>query len=169
MRRVKRLGDLFAFRVDRDRQAETRGFPHAFVEREIVGARKFRQSGIAQKRLESDRRRVPPDRPSRAAVAGTMPPHSAKSVIDARFERGAFCSRIRCALTVQGDEFSGMSKNSVPPPAASARLPVAAPSQSVRPGSLKCRWTSIRPGRMVSPRASISCFAASGDCGTDCR
>jgi hypothetical protein len=42
------------------------------------------------------------------------------------------------ALTVQGVEFNGMSMNSVPPPAASARLPVAAPSQSVRPGSLKC-------------------------------
>ena len=48
---------------------------------------------------------------------------------------------------MQGVEFSGMSKKSVPPPAASARLPVAAPSHSARPGSLKCRWTSIRPGK----------------------
>ena len=49
-----------------------------------------------------------------------------------------------------------MSKNSVPPPAANARLPVAAPSHSVRPGSLKCRCTSIRPGSTARPRASIS-------------
>ena len=43
------------------------------------------------------------------------------------------------ASTVHGEELSGMSKNSVPPPAARARLPVAAPSHSTRPGSLKCR------------------------------
>src|SRR5580704_9511965 len=52
-----------------------------------------------------------------------------------------------------------MSKKRVPPPAASARLPVAAPSQSVRPGSLKWRCTSIRPGRISNPLASISSAA----------
>ena len=49
-----------------------------------------------------------------------------------------------------------MSKNTVPPPAASARLPVAAPSHSVRPGSLKCTCTSMTPENTRSPAASIS-------------
>ncbi len=39
-----------------------------------------------------------------------------------------------------------VEKQSCPPPAASAWLPVSAPSQSVRPGSLKCRCTSTSPG-----------------------
>ena len=46
-----------------------------------------------------------------------------------------------------------MSTNVVPPPAASARLPVAAPSHSVRPGSLKCTCTSTTPGKTSRPRS----------------
>ena len=84
-----------------------------------------------------------------------IPPHSAKSVTDA-LASAAFFSSNAPALTVQGAEFSGMSKNSVPPAAANARLPVSAPSHSVRPGSLKCTWTSMTPGRMANVRASIS-------------
>ena len=72
-----------------------------------------------------------------ATFPGTIPPHRAKSVMEAALSAAHFRSNSR-ALMVQGEEFSGMSKNSVPPPAASARLPVAAPSHSVRPGSLKC-------------------------------
>ncbi len=64
---------------------------------------------------------------------GTSPPHSPKSVTDAASSAARFRSNSR-GLTVHGVELSGMSKNSVPPPAASARLPVAAPSHSVRPG-----------------------------------
>ena len=86
---------------------------------------------------------------------GTSPPHSAKSVIDEASSAARLRSNSR-AFTVHGVEFSGMSKNSVPPPAASARLPVAAPSHSVRPGSLKCRCTSMTPGNTRSPSASIS-------------
>ncbi len=54
-----------------------------------------------------------------------------------RFERRALAHRRPLRVTVHGVELSGMSKNSVPPPAASAWLPVSAPSHSVRPGSLK--------------------------------
>src|SRR3954451_24982993 len=49
--------------------------------------------------------------------------------------------------------------HAVAPPAASARVPVAQPSQSVRPGSLKCTWASITPGSRCSERASISARA----------
>src|SRR5580658_9023798 len=49
-----------------------------------------------------------------------------------------------------------MSMKVAPPPAASARLPLAAPSQSVRPGSLKWTWQSRTAGKIVRPRASIS-------------
>ena len=52
-----------------------------------------------------------------------------------------------------------MSKKHVPPPAANAAEPVAMPSHSVRPGSLKCTCGSITPGKMCRPVASISSFA----------
>ena len=48
----------------------------------------------------------------------------------------------------------------VKPPAASARDPVPNPSQSVRPGSLKCTCGSIPPGKRCSPRA-VDLLAAS--------
>ena len=59
-----------------------------------------------------------------------------------------------------GLEFSGMSKNVVPPPAARAREPVVKPSQLVRPGSLKWTWASIQPGSIRFSPKSISSSAA---------
>ena len=59
-----------------------------------------------------------------------------------------------------GVEFSGMSKNVVVPPAAQAREPVAMPSHSARPGSLKCTCASITPGSTCRPVASISSRAS---------
>ena len=41
---AQRLGDLFAFCVNRDGEAQPRGFAHALVECRIVGARKLRQA-----------------------------------------------------------------------------------------------------------------------------
>ena len=38
----------------RDRQAEPRGFAQTFEQSKIVGARKLRQSGIAQESFEAD-------------------------------------------------------------------------------------------------------------------
>ena len=77
-------------------------------------------------------------------------------------------ARAACSLAsnaapsiVGGDEFSGMSKNAVKPPAASAALPVSSPSQCVRPGSLKCTCGSSPPGNTCSPRASSSSRAPS--------
>jgi hypothetical protein len=85
---------------------------------------------------------------------GTRPPHRPKSVIDDASSAARLRSKSAAAI-VHGAELSGMSKNSAPPPAASARLPVAAPSHSVRPGSLKCTWTSMTAGSATSPVALI--------------
>ena len=48
--------------------------------------------------------------------------------------------------TVGGMLLSGMSTSVVTPPAAAARVALAKPSHSVRPGSLTCTWESTRPG-----------------------
>ena len=69
--------------------------------------------------------------------------------------RRAFASNAAPSI-VGGWALSGISMQAVAPPAASARVPVAQPSQSVRPGSLKCTCASITPGRRWSERASIS-------------
>ena len=49
---------------------------------------------------------------------------------------------------------SGMSTMVVTPPAAAARVAVAKPSHSVRPGSLTCTWVSTSPGISTSSSAS---------------
>ena len=92
---------------------------------------------------------------SRSSGPGTSPPQSAKSTFaDAR---AAASLRSKAApSTVGGWALSGMSMQAVAPPAASAAVPVAQPSQSVRPGSLKCTWASIAPGSTCRPRASSS-------------
>ena len=41
------------------------------------------------------------------------------------------------------------------PPAAAARVAVAKPSHSVRPGSLTCTWVSTRPGSRTSSSARV--------------
>ena len=54
-----------------------------------------------------------------------------------------------------------MSRIVVTPPAAAARVAVAKPSHSVRPGSLTCTWVSTRPGSSTSSSASSIISAAS--------
>ena len=56
-------------------------------------------------------------------------------------------------VVVGGMLFSGMSRIVVTPPAAAARVAVAKPSHSVRPGSLTCTWLSTRPGSSTSSSA----------------
>src|SRR5206468_2824633 len=67
-------------------------------------------------------------------------------------------SKLR-ASTVGGLALSGMSIAVVTPPAASALVPRAKPSQWVRPGSSRCTWGSIPPARTCKPVASISSSA----------
>ena len=87
-----------------------------------------------------------------------MPPQIAKSVTELRVALACFSSNASTSI-VGGEAFSGISKNNVPPPAANAREPVSKPSQSLRPGSLKCTWESITPGNTCSLDASISSLA----------
>ena len=89
-----------------------------------------------------------------SSFPGTSPPHNAKSTCDflsaiARFAMNDSASH------VGGVELSGMSKKVVVPPAAHAREPVSMPSQSARPGSLKCTCASMTPGSASQPPASI--------------
>jgi hypothetical protein len=85
----------------------------------------------------------------RSRLPGTSPPQSAKSTNDSRSATLAFGVK-RCGVDHGRVEFSGMSKNVVVPPAAQAREPVAMPSQSARPGSLKCTCASITPGERAA-------------------
>ena len=50
---------------------------------------------------------------------------------------------------------SGMSTIVVTPPAAAARVALAKPSHSVRPGSLTWTWVSTSPGSSTSSAASV--------------
>ena len=57
---------------------------------------------------------------------------------------------------------SGMSTIVVTPPAAAARVALAKPSQSVRPGSLTWTWVSTSPGSSTSSSASTTTSAPLG-------
>ena len=96
----------------------------------------------------------------RSRSPGTSPPHSAKSTAAWPVAAATLASKA-APSTVGGWALSGISTQAVAPPAASAAVPVAQPSQSARPGSLKCTWASIAPGSTCSPRASTSSRAGS--------
>ncbi|KAK1998486.1 hypothetical protein LX36DRAFT_533268, partial [Colletotrichum falcatum] len=49
-------------------------------------------------------------------------------------------------VVIGGIAFKGMSITVVTPPDAKARVPVAKPSHSVRPGSFRWTWALTRPG-----------------------
>ena len=51
-------------------------------------------------------------------------------------------------VVVGGMELRGMSTTTVTPPEAAAWVPVAKPSQSVRPGSLRWTW-ALRNDKVV--------------------
>ena len=59
-----------------------------------------------------------------------------------------------CISTVGGDTL-GISKKLVTPPATAARASVWMDALWVSPGSRKCTWSSINPGRIHFPPASI--------------
>ena len=61
-------------------------------------------------------------------------------------------------MTVSGSVF-GISNTAVTPPITALREPVSRSSLWVRPGSRKCTWVSITPGRMCRPLQSITSAA----------
>lgn len=68
---------------------------------------------------------------------GMTPPQNATSVQHCPCAASRFAARLS-TVVVGGIELSGMSTRAVTPPDAAARVPVQKPSQSVRPGSLRC-------------------------------
>ena len=149
------------------RSAEPRADRHALVERDVVGVPELVDAAVGHERLEADHAALgellePVD------VARDEPaPEPEVDAATTRARPRSFASKAG-AVDVGGDEFSGMSKNAVKPPAASAALPVASPSQSVRPGSLKWTCGSSAAGKTCRPPASISSRAA-GELGLDRR
>ena len=60
------------------------------------------------------------------------------------------------AALVVGGSVLGISNTAVTPPSTAPREPVSRSSLWVRPGSRKCTWLSITPGRTCRPRQSIT-------------
>src|SRR6185437_873556 len=94
-------------------------------------------------------------RTSSPALPGTAPPQKPTSTQHCPRAAARFTSRFS-TVVVGGMLFSGMSTSVVTPPAAAARVAVANPSQSVRPGSLMWTCASTIPGETMSSPASTS-------------
>ncbi len=116
---------------------------------------------------ESSRKHLNPTTPascsgrSEASLPGTAPPQNATSTQHFPAAAARFSSSAATDV-VGGSEFSGMSQIVVTPPAAAARVAVANPSHSVRPGSLTCTCVSTRPGSSARSPRSTSRLASSG-------
>lgn len=90
---------------------------------------------------------------SRSALAALPPMKKAWSTWARPAARRSFSSR-SASVRVSGLVF-GISKIAVTPPSAAAAVPVARSSLCSAPGSRKCTWVSITPGRTVSPSAAM--------------
>ena len=144
-----------------------------------------------RRRSDASSRQVRP-RARPASAAGTRPPRSRQEALEAEHARLVQPAQVvdvagdRAApeadvdvrlsgrglpldlaapstVVVGGRLLSGMSMIVVTPPAAAARVAVAKPSHSVRPGSLTCTWVSTRPGSSTSSsaRSTVSRAASS--------
>ena len=120
---------------------------HPVVQREVVDARE-----VVDRRWR-DMNALKPTTPRAASSSSrpTSPGHEAapQREVDERaaLRQRRASRRTRRRSTVGGWALSGMSIAAVAPPAASARVPVSKPSQSVRPGSLKCTCASTAAGQ----------------------
>ena len=90
---------------------------------------------------------------SRPRLAGTAPPQKATSTAHCPAAAARFTAS-DAGSSVGGRLLSGMSTIVVTPPAAAARVAVANPSHSVRPGSLTCTWVSTSPGSSTTSSPS---------------
>lgn len=66
---------------------------------------------------------------------------------DAGVQRLTFWARARAGASMMGGRVLGMAHTMVMPPARAAAVPEAKSSLCVPPGSRRCTWTSINPGR----------------------
>ncbi len=120
----------------------------------LRGSPSGRAAGTRRRR-EGDRKHLKPKTPashsgSRSSrLPGTAPPQKPTSTASwPAGGRAAWRAGPR-RVVVGGTELSGMSTSVVTPPSAAARVAVANPSHSVRPGSLTCTWVSTTPGSTI--------------------
>ena len=135
------------------RQPEGSRAAHALVEREVVGGREVVDAAVGHERLVPDHAALA-QLVHRLEVAGDQP--APQREVHARVALPARALAVEGRAVERGGGVDGMSTAVVAPPAASAAVPVAKPSQSARPGSLRCTCASTTPGSSSSPRASIS-------------
>ena len=148
-----------ALGVHGDGEAERGGALHAGAELVVVDGVEVVDPRVAHERLEADHA-AGGELVDAVERAGHEP--APEREVDLGAARAAASLASKAApSTVGGWALSGISTQAVAPPAASAAVPVAQPSQSARPGSLKCTWASIAPGSTCSPRASTSSPAPS--------
>ena len=128
---------------------------------DIAARSSSRDSGGNSGRPESMRKHLTPTTPAAsspgrsARFPGTAPPQNATSTAHCPAAAAAL-ARSASTVVVTGSEFSGMSQIVVMPPASAARVAVANPSHSVRPGSFTCTCASTRPGSSGrSPRSTV--------------
>ena len=113
---------------------------------------------------ESSRKHLNPTTPASCSgrswsrLPGTAPPQNATSAATWPFAACRFTCNAS-TVVVGGMELRGMSTIAVTPPATAARVALAKPSHSVRPGSLTCTWLSTRPGRSTSSSARVTAVA----------
>ena len=94
------------------------------------------------------------------ALPGTAPAQNATSTAHFPVAAATFTANAS-TLVVTGEEFSGMSQMVVTPPASAARVALANPSHSVRPGSFTCTCESTRPGSSGrSPKSTVRSASA---------
>ena len=91
---------------------------------------------------------------SSSAFSGVAPTKKAWSVHARPFERSSL-SCMASGVTVSGLVF-GISKTAVTPPSAAERMPDSKSSLCSLPGSRKCTWLSMMPGRTMRPVASTT-------------
>ena len=140
-------------RLARPRRARSRAPPNRSRLRASRPRARRRRGGGNSSTPESSRKHLKPKTPAScsgrrsARLPGTAPPQKPTST--KAWPAGAPPAWPRSAATVVvgGMLLSGMSTIVVTPPAAAARVALAKPSHSVRPGSLTCTWVSTRPGQ----------------------
>ena len=127
----------------------SRGPAHAVVEREVVAGREVVVAAVGHEGLETDHAA------GRQLVhALEVPRHdpAPEREVDVRgAARGGQLGVEGGLVTVGGKELSGMSTAQVKPPAASARVPLAKPSQSARPGIVEVHVRVDQAGQHVQP------------------
>ena len=140
-------------------EPEPRGLGHRRGEPGGVEVRELLDPRVEQEALEAEDAGVV-QRRQVGHVAGHGPAPEADVDADLVAGHGPLLARAPPTVVVGGMLLSGMSTIVVTPPAAAARVALAKPSHSVRPGSLTCTCVSTSPGSSTSSSASTTTVRA---------